>query len=76
VRPAHRGGGVGRLLVEAMIDVARAAGYRTLCLDTLPSMASAQALYQSLGFLQIPAYNIAHLPGTRFYSLDLRRDLR
>jgi hypothetical protein len=34
-------------------------------------MASAQALYHRLGFVEIPPYNSAHLPGTRFYALKL-----
>jgi hypothetical protein len=34
-------------------------------------MTSAQALYHSLGFLEIPPYNTAHLPGTRFCALRL-----
>jgi GNAT superfamily N-acetyltransferase len=71
VRPAYRSSGVGRRLVEAAIQVARQAGYSALCLDTLPSMASAQALYHRLGFVEIPPYNSAHLPGTRFYALKL-----
>lgn len=74
VREAFRGGGHGRHLVEAVIHAAREAGYAELCLDTLPSMASAQALYRRLGFVEMAAYNATHLPGTRFYSLDLGRD--
>jgi putative acetyltransferase len=72
VRPGYRGTGLGRRLVEAVIDAARGAGCDELRLDTLPAMASAQALYRRLGFVEIPAYNDAHLPGTRFYSLKLR----
>lgn len=71
VRPAHRKSGLGKRLVEAVIDAARVAGYRELRLDTLPGMASAQALYHRLGFIEIPPYNAKHLPGTRFYSFDL-----
>ena len=71
VRPAYRKSGLGKRLVDAVIDLARRAGYRELRLDTLASMASAQALYCRLGFVEIPPYNAAHLPGTRFYSLDL-----
>lgn len=71
VRPAYRSLGVGRRLVEAVIQAARQAGYSELRLDTLPSMASAQALYHRLGFVEIPPYNNAHLPGTRFYALKL-----
>lgn len=71
VRPAYRSSGFGQCLVEAVIRIARDAGYAELRLDTLPSMASAQALYRRLGFVEIAAYNTTHLPGTRFYSLEL-----
>jgi putative acetyltransferase len=47
VRPAYRSCGLGKRLVEAVIHAARQAGYSELRLDTLPSMSSAQALYQS-----------------------------
>jgi len=71
VRPAYRSWGLGKRLVEAVIQVARQAGYGELRLDTLPSMASAQALYHRLGFVEIPPYSNTHLPGTRFYALKL-----
>jgi len=71
VRPAYRNLGLGKRLVEAIIRAARKAGYSELRLDTLPSMAAAQALYRQLGFVEIPPYNEAHLPGTRFYALSL-----
>ncbi|MGN6790674.1 MAG: GNAT family N-acetyltransferase [Rhodanobacteraceae bacterium] len=74
VRPAWRKSGLGRHLVQAVIDAARRAAYRELRLDTLPSMAAAQALYCRLGFAEIPPYNDAHLPGTRFYALKLSDD--
>lgn len=71
VREAYRGLGLGKHFVEAVIHAARLAGYRELRLDTLASMTSAQALYQRLGFVEIPPYNTKHLPGTRFYALKL-----
>ena len=71
VRSAYRSCGLGKRLVEAVIHTAREAGYLELRLDTLPSMASAQALYHRLGFAEIPPYNDKHLPGTRFYALRL-----
>ncbi len=71
VRPAYRAFGLGRMLVEAIIEAARRAGYRELRLDTLPSMASAQALYHRLGFVEIAPYGKAYLPGTRFFSRAL-----
>lgn len=72
VRPAYRSWGLGKRLVEAVIRAARQAGHCELRLDTLPSMASAQTLYHRLGFAEIPPYNDKHLPGTRFYALDLQ----
>jgi len=71
VRSAVRGMGIGKRLVEAAIDSARQHGYKELRLDTLATMAAAQAVYRSLGFVEIPAYGDAYLPGTRFYALPL-----
>lgn len=72
VRPAFRQVGVGRALVDAIVDAAREAGFHTLRLDTLPSMTSAQALYRRLGFVETPPYNDKYLPGTRFMALALK----
>ena len=56
VRPAFRGGGLGRLLVDRVIAEAQTAGYRLLRLDTLPVMERAIALYRGIGFREIPPY--------------------
>ena len=71
VRPATRGMGLGKRLVEAAISFAREHGYVELRLDTLATMAAAQAVYRSLGFVEIPPYGAAHVPGTVFYGLPL-----
>jgi putative acetyltransferase len=49
---SHRRRGVARLLVEHMLAVARARGYRAVCLETgsYEFFAPARALYEKLGF--------------------------
>ena len=69
--PFTRGMGLGKRLVEAAISFARQHGYAELRLDTLATMAAARALYRSLGFVEIPPYGAAHVPGTCFYGLSL-----
>lgn len=71
VRPGLRGSRLGRRLVEAILAEARTAGYRSVRLDTLPSMREAQGLYVSLGFVDIPPYNDHPIEGTRFMELTL-----
>jgi len=61
----------GRALAEAIVAVARERGHRTIRLDTLPSMASAIALYEDLGFERIDPYYAPTPPGTVFMALDL-----
>ena len=71
VRSGFRSSGLGRRLVEAVVNIASGTGYKELRLDTLASMGAAHALYLRLGFVEIPPYNTSHLPGTRFFSLKL-----
>ena len=71
VRPAFRGRGVGRLLAEAVLAEGRAAGYRQMRLDTMPSMGSAIALYESLGFRPAEPYAVNPHPGALFLARSL-----
>jgi ribosomal protein S18 acetylase RimI-like enzyme len=71
VRPEHRGSGLGRRLVTALVEEARGIGYRRMRLDTMPKMDRAQGLYASLGFREIEAYRFNPEPGARFLELDL-----
>ncbi len=72
VRPAYRGLGLGRQLVQAAIENARQLGYERLRLDTLPSMTRALQLYRSLGFTPIAAYDRNPVPDATFWELNLR----
>jgi ribosomal protein S18 acetylase RimI-like enzyme len=73
VAPSTRGMGLGQALAVAAIDAAKRAGYRTMCLDTLPPMVSAQGLYRSLGFEATPAYYNTPVPDTLFMRKTLVR---
>lgn len=56
VYPEFHGTGVGRALADAVIDAARALGYRSIVLDTSIHQAEAQRLYRRLGFETVEPY--------------------
>jgi ribosomal protein S18 acetylase RimI-like enzyme len=71
VRPAFRGQGVGRLLTEAILDAARHADYSCVLLDTLDDMESARALYEDLGFEEIPPYYHNPYAGAHYLKVEI-----
>ncbi|NKE68277.1 GNAT family N-acetyltransferase [Ramlibacter sp. RBP-2] len=71
VRPAFRGTGLGRQLAEAALDAARQGGYACVLLDTLSDMEAARALYEDLGFDEIPPYYHNPIPGAHYLKADL-----
>ncbi|MGK6308727.1 GNAT family N-acetyltransferase [Variovorax sp. DT-64] len=71
VRPPFRGLGLGRQMAEAMLDAARGAGYACVLLDTLDDMESARALYEDLGFVEVPPYYHNPIAGAHYLKVDL-----
>lgn len=50
VRPAYRGRGIGKAILDAILASARARGFQSLSLETATFMTEAHSLYRSLGF--------------------------
>ena len=76
VRPAFRGRGVGRLLLDALVAEARAIGYLRVRLATGTFMTAAHAMYRAAGFRDIEPY--LDMPDgfreiTMYMELDLER---
>jgi GNAT superfamily N-acetyltransferase len=82
VRPSARGQGVGRAILQRLIDDARALRYTTIRLDSAPFMHEAHALYRSFGFTPSrppESWEFESVPALReipvvFMSLDLSAD--
>ena len=71
VRPPYRGLGLGRSLVDVALEQARQAGYDCVLLDTLSDMEAARALYDELGFEEIPPYYFNPIAGAHYLKVDL-----
>ncbi len=77
VRPEARGRGVGRALLQRLVEDARSEGYRTARLESLRFMTEAHALYRSFGFEDIAMFDgseaaISGLEGVTCYmALEL-----
>jgi putative acetyltransferase len=72
LRPAYRRQGLGRVLVDSIIDEAQKLGYTHMRLDTLPGrMDQAIALYRSVGFVEIAPYYENPVQDAKFMELKL-----
>jgi putative acetyltransferase len=71
VRPKYRSNGLGRKLAEAILQEARAMGYRTMRLDSVARLKEAAGLYRSLGFIEIQPYRYNPLPDALFMEIEL-----
>jgi GNAT superfamily N-acetyltransferase len=71
VRPASRGHGAGRALLEWVIAEACAAGYREMVGDTMPVMNRALEMYERAGFQRTGPYVPDATPGAIYLRLKL-----
>ena len=71
VRHDFRKHGVGRELVEKLINEAKAKGYSKMVLDTLERLQAAIQLYQMNGFNHTSAYYANPLPGVVYMEREL-----
>jgi ribosomal protein S18 acetylase RimI-like enzyme len=54
VDPSARGRGIGKRLMDAVVNLARESGRKRLLLWTQPGMHAAQQLYEKMGFERVP----------------------
>jgi ribosomal protein S18 acetylase RimI-like enzyme len=62
VRSDYRRRGIGRSLLEALIEEARQIGYSKIRLDSAPFAKESQALYRKVGFQKIEPYAESEIP--------------
>lgn len=63
VSPAAQGRGVGRALVEHVVERFRADGADAIALSSLSEMSAAHRLYERLGFTRLPERDWSPVPG-------------
>lgn len=71
VVPKYGGRGIGRALVQRVLQEASAKGYACMVLDTLQRLTAANKLYAAAGFEQIAAYYHNPLPEVVYWYTQL-----
>lgn len=72
VSPDAQGRGVGRALVEQVLDRFRADGASAVAMSSLRMMTSAHRLYARLGFTRLPERDWAPMPGVDLIAFRRR----
>lgn len=57
----YRGNGLAKILINKIVEFAKTQGYKKLVLDTWKDSTSARKLYEKLGFIEIPMFDISTL---------------
>ena len=68
-----RGHGVGAAILERLTLDACTFGYQAIVLETGPFMTSAHRLYEAIGFIDIPPYLEAEVPGALHHDWRFMR---
>jgi putative acetyltransferase len=72
VRPAFRGRGFGKLMLDHLVDYARARHVGVLRLETGIHQAAAIAMYERAGFRRVPPFgNYSDDPVSRCYEMKI-----
>lgn len=74
VSSAHRGKGVGKMLLLQCIEFAKSCGYRNIYLETMPELSAAVSAYIKLGFASLdqPLANTGHFSCTIWMLKQLK----
>jgi GNAT superfamily N-acetyltransferase len=62
IRPAYRGKGIGKALLQQLLQKAKEFGYHSVYLETGLSFTAAQHLSRSVGFVECDAYPETEIP--------------
>ncbi len=73
IRNGYRGLGISKVLINQIINDAKAIGYTNILLDTLNTMKPAMNLYKSLGFKEIKSYYDNPLEDVCYFNLDIKK---
>jgi ribosomal protein S18 acetylase RimI-like enzyme len=73
IKPEHRGAGLGKKLVQLLIEDAKKIGYEKMRLDTIRErMTNAVDIYEKHGFRKIEAYYHNPISDVLYMELDLK----
>jgi putative acetyltransferase len=71
VKPAHQNKGLGKILLNEAIHLAKSCNYSKVRLDTLEEMFAAINLYKQAGFYEIAPYYFNPIPTVIFFEKQL-----
>lgn len=72
VKESYRGQHLSDRLMEVILKEAKAIGYETIYLDTLPFLKEAIHLYRKFGFFECEPYNDSPMDTSIYMRLDLK----